>query len=314
MHNLVYPAQLLYVRCLILMLCMDIKDFNTKLFGIIDVLESTEAKELSEQLYKKGCYGRDFTFRDIGNDIKKLKDAIKIGVQKISIEDLDSFAPPAIKQAIQEFIDLNEVPDETFYNQPSEQTESKDSLIQEAIQINSQRRSDREEIPRDLQKRMGYIIAKLNVMYKLPRTDIAKLINIHRNTVNDYAKSTMQSQPDLIKMWGQSVENKTNQKVEETISKHVGEKAISTVRDNINLGDGLREKYAVIAAQRGYNLYSPGDLEKLVNSAVLLFFSNDAVYANIIALETENTRLRCQVNELKEQNKEIGILQDYILN
>jgi len=293
---------------------MDIKDFNTKLFGIIDGLESTEAKELSEQLYKKGCYGRDFTFRDIGSDIKKLKDAIKIGVQKISIEDLDSFAPPVIKQAIQEFIDQNEVPDEAFYNQSTEQAESKESLIQEAIQISAQRRSDRDEIPRDLQKRLGYIIAKLNVMYKLPRTDIAKLINVHRNTVNEYARTTLQSQPDLIKMWGQTVENKTNQKVEETISKHVGDKAILIVRDNITLGDGLREKYAIIAAQRGYNLYSSGDLEKLVNNAVLLFFSNDSVYANIIALEAENTRLRRQVNELREQNEEIDELKYLLIN
>ena len=293
---------------------MDIKDFNTKLFGIIDALESTEAKELSEQLYKKGCYGRDFTFRDIGSDIKKLKDAIKIGVQKISIEDLDSFAPPTIRQAIQEFIDSNEVPDESFYNQPPEQSESKEALIQEAIQISAQRRNDREEIPKDLQKRMGYIIAKLNVMYKLARTDIAKLINIHRNTVNDYAKTTMQSQPDLIKMWGQSIENKTNLKVEETISRHVGEKAISTVRDNINLGDGLREKYAIIAAQRGYNLYSSGDLEKLVNSAVQLYFSNDDVYINIVALEAENARLRQQVNVLRGQTEELDEIKLLLLN
>lgn len=293
---------------------MDIKDFNTKLFGIIDALESTEAKELSEQLYKKGCYGRDFTFRDIGSDIKKLKDAIKIGVQKISIEDLDSFAPAVIKQTIQEFIDANEVPDETFYNQPSEQIESQEHLIQEAIQISAQRRSDREEIPRDLQKRMGYIIAKLNIMYKLPRTDIAKLINIHRNTVNEYARTTMQSQPDLIKMWGQTVENKTNLKIEDTISRHVGEKAISTVRDNINLGDGLREKYAIIAAQRGYNLYSSGDLEKLVNSAVQLYFANDSVYTNIVALEAENLRLRQQVSVLREQNEEMDEIKLLLLN
>jgi len=296
------------------MLCMDIKDFNTKLFGIIDALESIEAKELSEQLYKKGYYGRDFTFRDIGSDIKKLKDAIKIGIQKISIEDLDSFAPPLIKHAIQEFIDQNEVPDETFYNQPSEQSESKEALIQEAIQISSQRRNDREEIPRDLQKRLGYIIAKLNVMYKLPRTDIAKLINIHRNTVNEYARTTMQSQPDLIKMWGQTVENKTNQKVEETISKHVAEKAISTVRDNITLGDGLREKYYSIASQKGYNLYSSGDLEKLVNSAVQLYFSNDSVYINIVALEAENARLRQQVNVLRGQTEELDEIKLLLLN
>ncbi len=293
---------------------MDIKDFNNKLFGIIDVLESTEVKELSDQLYRKGCYGRDFTFRDIRDDIKKLKDAIKIGVQKISIEDLDSFAPPTIRQAIQEFIDSNEAPDETFYNQPAELMESKESLIQEAIQISAQRRNDREEIPRDLQKRMGYIIAKLNVMYKLPRTDIAKLINVHRNTVNEYARTTMQSQPDLIKMWGQTVENKTNQKVEETISKHVGEKAISTVRDNITLGDGLREKYTIIAAQRGYNLYSSGDLEKLVNSAVQLYFSNDSVYTNIVALEMENARLRQQVNVLQKQIEELDEIKLSFLN
>lgn len=292
---------------------MDIKDFNTKLFGIIDGLESTEAKELSEQLYKKGCYGRDFTFRDIGNDITKLKDAIKIGIQKISIEDLDAFAPREIKHAIQDFVDQNELPDDVFYNQPAEQIELKESLIQEAIQISAQRRNDREEIPRDLQKRMGYIIAKLNIMYKIPRTEIAKLINIHRNTVNEYARTTMQSQPDLIKMWGQTVENKTNLKVEETISKQVGEKVISVVRDNISLGDGLRTEYSIIAAQKGYNLYNPGDLEKIVKKAMQLFFSIDSVYTNIISLEKENERLRNQINILKGETVELDEIKQMIL-
>ena len=285
---------------------MDIKDFNTKLFGIIDALESIEAKELSEQLYKKGCYGRDFTFRDIGNDIKKLKDAIKIGVQKISIEDLETFSPPTIKQAIQEFVDENETPDEVFYNQPSEQVESKESLIQEAIQISAQRRSDREEIPRDLQKRLGYIIAKLNVKYKLPRTDIAKLINIHRNTVNDYAKTTMQSQPDLVKMWNQSVENKTIQGTEETIGKQATGRAISILKDSIMLGDTIRDKYAVIAAQKGYNLYNKGDLETLITKAVNLFFESESVYLGIVQLEKERMRLYYQVAQLRKQNSELN--------
>jgi len=58
-----------------------ISSIYSKLFGIIEALSSTDAQSLNDQLWKKGYYSREFTFREIGNDIKKTKDAIKIGIQ-----------------------------------------------------------------------------------------------------------------------------------------------------------------------------------------------------------------------------------------
>ena len=289
---------------------MDISEFYDKIFKIIDSLESAELIDIHNHFYEKGCYETLNLSIDTKN-ITQVKEAIKKGLQKISLEDLDSFSPVKIKEVIKEFTNPDETDEydtETQNIIQSSQEETQESLTKEAINIGSQRQNDRQEIPRDLQKRLGYIIAKLNVKYRVSRRDLAKLINLNRNTINEYTNQCLNSQPDLVKMWNQSVENKTIQGTEETIGKQATGRAISILKDSITLGDNIREKYAVVAAQKGYNLYNKGDFETLINRAVNLYFESESVYLGIVQLEKERMRLYNQVAHLKKQNSELNEL------
>lgn len=289
---------------------MDISEFYDKIFKIIDGLESTELINIHNHFYEKGCYETLNLSIDI-KDITQVKEAIKKGLQKISLEDLDSFSPSKIRNVIKEFTNPEETDDfdNEYHNTilPS-QEETQESLTKEAINIGSQRQNDRQEIPKDLQKRLGYIIAKLNVKYKVSRRELAKLVNLNRNTINEYTNQCLNSQPDLIKMWNQSVENKTIQGTEETIGKQATGRAISILKDSITLGDNIREKYAVVAAQKGYNLYNRGDLETLINRAVNLYFESESVYLGIVQLENERMWLYNKVAYLKKQNSDLNKL------
>ena len=296
---------------------MDITEFNNNIFQIIDGLNQTELELIFKALHEKGCCENISDTKDQST----IKEAIKKGIQKISMEDLESIAPQPIKDIIQEFKDQGS---EEFYNEDEDnqdlintannQEETQEQLVREAISISAQRSNDREEIPRDLQRRLGYIAAKLNIRYKLSKRQITKLININNITVNKYITECLNAQPDLVKLWGQNAEVKSIQKIEDTMAKTAANKTIAALKDSISIADKLRENYAIPAAQRGYDLYNSGDLEKLVNSAVQLYFSNDSVYATIIALENENVRLRRQVNELREDTEELDVLKYMILN
>jgi len=295
---------------------VDITEFNNNIFQIIDGLNQTELELIFKALHEKGCCENISDTKDQST----IKEAIKKGIQKISMEDLESIAPQPIKDIIQEFKDQGS---EEFYNEDEDnqdlintannQEETQEQLVREAISISAQRSNDREEIPRDLQRRLGYIAAKLNIRYKLSKRQITKLININNITVNKYITECLNAQPDLVKLWGQNAEVKSIQKIEDTMAKTAANKTIAALKDSISIADKLRENYAIPAAQRGYDLYNSGDLEKLVNSAVQLYFSNDSVYTNIIALETENERLRQQVNIFRGQIEEYDELNCYFL-
>ena len=296
---------------------MDITEFNNNIFQIIDGLNQTELELIFKALHEKGCCENISDTKDQST----IKEAIKKGIQKISMEDLESIAPQPIKDIIQEFKDQGS---EEFYNEDEDnqdlintannQEETQEQLVREAISISAQRSNDREEIPRDLQRRLGYIAAKLNIRYKLSKRQITKLININNITVNKYITECLNAQPDLVKLWGQNAEVKSIQKIEDTMAKTAANKTIAALKDSISIADKLRENYAIPAAQRGYDLYNSGDLEKLVNSAVQLYFSNDDVYINIVALEAENARLRQQVNVLRGQTEELDEIKLLLLN
>lgn len=297
---------------------MDITEFNENIFHIIDALNPSEIETIHKSLYEKGCC--ENLSNSIGIDQTAAKEAVKKGIQKISMEDLESIAPEQIKEIIQQFKDFNtndfydDEETQNVVNKSNKQEETKEDLIREALSISGQRLNDREEIPRDLRTRLGYIAAKLNVKYKLSKREITKLININNITVSKYISECINSQPDLVRMWSGSAEVKSLQKVEETMAKASADRTIATLKDSISIADTIREKYAISAAQKGYNLYNRGDLEKLVNSAVQLYFSNDSVYTNIVALEAENTRLRQQVNILRGQSEELDEIKLLLLN
>jgi len=297
---------------------VDITEFYTKISETINGLTPEEINLIFKILKEKG-YCDDLQINK--NDQNAIKDAIKERVQKISIEDLELITPEPIKKIIQEYKDqdLNEIysdddeDSQEIINSVSNKEETKEQLIQEALAISSNRGNDREEIPKDMRTRLSYIASKLNIKYKLSKRQITKLINLNHITVGKYITECVNAQPDLIRIWSGSAEAKSIQKIEDTMAKTSADRTITNLKDSISIADNIREKYAIIAAQRGYNLYSSGDLEKLVNSAVQLYFSNDSVYINIIALETENERLRQQVNIFRGQIEEYDELNCYFL-
>lgn len=299
---------------------MDITEFYTRISQTIDGLNPTEINIIFKHLKEKGYCDDDLPANR--SDLNSIKEVIKNSVQKISMEDLESIVPEPIRQIIQEFKDQdsNDIysddddDSQDLLKSAKAHEETKDQLIHEALSISSQRASDREEIPRDLQRRLGYIVAKLNIRYKISKKQIAKLIKSNHITIGKYVNETLNAQPDLVRLWGASAEVKAIQKIEDTMAKDSAERTIGELKDSISIADNIRAKYFSNAAQKGYNLYNRGDLEALVNSAVQLYFSNDSVYSTIIALENENARLRRQINELKEDTEELNVIRYLILN
>lgn len=291
---------------------MDITEFYTKISDTIDGLNPTEINLIFKTLRDKG-YCEDLL--ENKDDQNAVKEAIKETVQKISIEDLELIAPEPIKNIIQEYKDQdsNEIysddeDSQEIINSVSNKEETKEQLIQEALAISAGRSNGREEIPRDLRMRLSYIAAKLNVHYKLSRRQITKLINLNHITVGKYITECMNAQPDLVRIWSGSAEVKAIQRVEETMAKASAERTIATLKDSISIADNIREKYAVNASIKGFNIYNRSDLERLVNQAVQLYFSMDSVYTNIISLENENERLRQQIKNQAEEMEDVKII------
>lgn len=286
------------------------------MFAIIDALEPSKLTELHNKLSERGLYDENTNLTEIGMDASKIKELVKSSIlHRASIDDLKEFGDEKIQSLIQEFTNPIDADDDVGGQiKQTEPDESQETLIREAIQILSQRANNREEVPKDLQARLGYIISKLNIKYKLSKRDTAKLINLHRNTINDYANQCQKTYPDLMRLWGQSIDNLTQRKTEETITKQASDRAIAILRDNINIGDTVREKFSIQAAQRGLNLYSCNDLETLIIKSVNLYFSMDMIHGMIRELEEKNERLLKENNSLILQKTNLRIEKEQLLN
>jgi predicted transcriptional regulator len=284
---------------------MEIDELNQKITQKIDSLTPGDINETYTALCEKSlCELGSFS------DLEK-RTAIKNSISTISIEDLESIAPLAIKTIIQEFADSSGQYYDDEENQEAETIvragvdENKEDLVKEAIVISTQRLNDRSEIPRDLQKRLSYILSKLNVRYKISKREIVKLINLHPGTVSKYISECLTSQPDLAKAWSQSAESKSISRIENTMARQTADRSIAIIKDSISIADEIREKHWIEASQHGYNLNLPGDLKKLINKSVQLYLNIDNVYTSIIALEGENERLRQKVGYLVEENEDL---------
>jgi hypothetical protein len=77
------------------------------------------------------------------------------------------------------------------------------------------------------------------------------------------------------------------------------------LKENITIGDAVREKWAAAAGIKGYNLYSSPDLNKVINQGVSLFFEIDGIHQNIMKIEKENEKLRTQNFSLKKVNADL---------
>lgn len=286
---------------------IEFTEFTQRVNKAIDFLSPEELRNLREGMEKKDCINKDSNKDDA--------DVIRKGLSVISIDDLETIAPSAIKMLISELTtaELNVPSVNTEESKPQTTTdETEESLVQEAVKILAQRQKPGAEIPRDLQPRMAYIFAKLHHKFFISYREIERQIALSRQTIANYSNKFEDDQPDTVKMWIQSVENKVSSKVEETLGKQASARAIETLKGNIILGDVIREKYSGIASSRGYNLFDQRHLEKVIKEGVSLFFSIDGIENAIIKIEKENEYLRIQnisqKRTISELNSQILIL------
>lgn len=286
---------------------MEYNEILTRVNQTLEKMDSSELKNLHADLVDRGYIS------DVGDEelnAEDLQEDIKNSLKKISAEELNEIAPPQIKQILSQL--EAEVPEEISENKEQKidvsEEETKETLIAEAVEIIAQRPRENAEIPVDLQPRLKYIISKLHIKFQISHREISRLINLNRATVANYEEKYVSEQPDLIKMWSQSVENKVFAKTEETISKQASLRAITTLRENITISDNVREKFAAAAAVRGYNLYDVKDFEKLLNKSIHLFFEIDGIFQSIMDVERENQKLRDIVHILKKQINQLNTL------
>lgn len=280
----------------------DISDLMQRIEKSVDFLSTDELKKLHGEMEKKGF---------IDSDLEEDPNAIKEALQKISIEDLEQIAPSAIKMLISELTaEEEEAASVNIEIQSKSQTtdETEESLILEATQILNQRPKAGAEIPKDLQPRVAYIFAKLHNKFSLSFREIERRIDLSRQTISNYEERYAEEQPDTIRMWIQSVESKVFSKVEETIGKQAAARTIATLKENITIGDMVREKFAAAAYVRGYDLYIAKDFERLIYKALNLFFEIDGIFQSIIDTERENQKLRNNIQVLKKRNSYLNTL------
>jgi hypothetical protein len=276
----------------------DISDLMQRIEKAVDFLTIDELKNLRGEMEKKGF---------LNLDSKEDPDAIKEALQHISIEDLDGIAPSAIKMLISELTAAEDTTSSIIGEEQKPQTieENEETLVQEAVRILAQRPKPGAEVPRDLQPRMMYILSKLHHKFSVAYREIERRIALSRQTIANYSDKYEDEQPDTVKMWVQSVENKVYSKTEETIAKQASTRAIETLKGNILLGDVIRNTYAGVASVKGYNLHDQKHLEKVIKEGASLFFSIDGIQENIMKIERENEILRNQNVSLKKVNVDL---------
>lgn len=289
---------------------MEIDVFNSKFYSLVESLEKSDLDKIYSDLSE-----RDLCERNLSSESDQ-KNAIKSIVMKVSIEDLEQIDIKPLNELIHDFKATSTSANEFFGEEQEDiedirragREENKEDLINEANNIVSQRLNDREEIPKDLQKRLSYILAKLNVQFKLSKREISNVIQLNPTTVSKYVSECLFSEPDLIKLWSHSAEAKSISRVETTMARATSDRASALIKDSLSIGDKVRDQFANQAAVRGYNLYNSQGLELLINKSVTLFFELDSIYSVILELENQNQKLRNTVYQLKNRNSQLNTL------
>lgn len=81
---------------------MDIKKFYVAIDEVIDKLSNDDLIALHHAFIEKGCYG-SAPLADLLPEDPKLKEAVKFGIQRISIDDLQYVAPTSLLDVVKEY-------------------------------------------------------------------------------------------------------------------------------------------------------------------------------------------------------------------
>lgn len=193
-----------------------IEELNNCIFELADELSDSELKALFDNLVLKGCYPQNY-------DGKCNLESVKEGLGRISIEDLDKIAPAKIKKITSQFLEDLTAPVELKPEEPEPQNtdklpngnddrnndnpyiykNEKDLLIKEALRYASGRsgKGGRALEIRN-RERMGYVLAKLFYLHRMPKKTIAELIGIGRDTCSIYVDRYLRTNSEIAETWG----------------------------------------------------------------------------------------------------------------
>lgn len=98
---------------------MDIKKFYLDTNSIIDAMKNDDLISLHLAFLEQGCYGTA-PLDDIGTEDTKLREAIKFGIQRISMDDLRIVAPAPLREMVNEFIKQEKNAPDQHYPEPKD--------------------------------------------------------------------------------------------------------------------------------------------------------------------------------------------------
>lgn len=104
---------------------MDIKKFFSETTPIIDAMNNDDLLGLHLAFLEQGCYGTA-PLDDIGTENSKLREAIKFGIQRISMDDLRTIAPASLRIIVDEFLKQEKNAPDIHYPEPKDDDTEQD--------------------------------------------------------------------------------------------------------------------------------------------------------------------------------------------
>lgn len=277
--------------------CDDVEKVNFDV--LIDGLNENSLRDFHSKLIENRCYETHLKISDVDiNNLEQLRRAVKIGVQSTDYEKLKQFAPITIKTYIESLSDTIQ-PSKKVETEAEvdEKTTAKEKLIQELLQITSQR-DKRKRIPPLLRPRYEVVVTQLNKVHNMTFLEISNLSGMDRQTlskdVDSYLKEHPIVQPDEAVLRG------SEKRVTDKLTKVVGATADKIIEDDMELAIHIRQNFLKEAYIRGMSL------RQLVDAAIPLFFRIEDVYTIMIGMEQEIIELRTRNVRLTAVNRSLS--------
>jgi tRNA isopentenyl-2-thiomethyl-A-37 hydroxylase MiaE len=274
---------------------------------IIDELDDTTLKHFYKKLSESGIYQSLLNVSEIDlTDINKLRETVKIGVQRADYEKLKEIGPQAIIKEIESInnnpVIVQDLPEpeemettETVQNR--EKVDKKEKLIQELIQIKS-RTVPGIGIPAAYRDRYGEILTALNEKYAMTQLGIQELSLINPKTIAKAIAQYKEKHP--IQRPDDKVVTKSESKVAEKLTAKVTSKADEIIESDMELAIHIREAYLHEAYLRGISLM------ELVDTAIPIWFNIDGIYNTMIEMERETLILKEYIKRLETANNSLS--------
>lgn len=252
---------------------------------IIDECNENQLREFHRKLIDNKCYDGLLNVSEIDqNDLDKIREAIKVGVQGAGYETLKQIGPESIRKEI-EGIDNTPVivPPETAMLESADTQETKEQLIQEVLSILELRQAGK-GVPAKYRDRYGEILTKLSEEHNMTFNEISEVISINNKTVAKSIEQYKEKHP--INRPDEALIKKAETKTEATLTKVITARADQLIESDMELAIHIREKYLKKAYMRGISLM------ELVDTAVPIFLNIENIYDMMMQQERENISLK----------------------